>query len=73
MIGELITELRKDLRLKQKDVAVHIGVSTGTVSNYECGRYEPDLETVRRLSKAIQKRRVTICSNFQSPNMLHAD
>lgn len=26
-------------------------VSAGTISNYECGRYEPDLETVRQLSK----------------------
>ena len=51
MIGELIAELRKDLRLKQTDVAAHLGVSPGTVSNYECGRYEPDLETVRQLSK----------------------
>lgn len=51
MIGELIAELRKDLRLKQTDIAAHLGVSAGTISNYECGRYEPDLETVRQLSK----------------------
>lgn len=51
MIGELIAELRKDLRLKQTDVAEYLGVSVGTISNYECGRYEPDLETVRQLSK----------------------
>lgn len=51
MIGELIAELRKDQRLKQRDVAEVLCVSTGTISNYECGRYEPDLETVRQLSK----------------------
>ena len=51
MIGEQISELRKDLRMKQTDVAAHLGVSAGTISNYECGRYEPDLETVRKLSK----------------------
>ena len=51
MIGELIAELRKDLRLKQTDVAAYLGVSAGTISNYECGRYEPDLGTVRQLSK----------------------
>ena len=51
MIGELIAELRKDLGMKQTDVAAHLGVSTGTISNYECGRYEPDLETVRQLSR----------------------
>ena len=37
MIGELIAELRKDLRLKQTDIAAHLGVSAGTISNYECG------------------------------------
>ena len=51
MIGELIAELRKDLRMKQTDVAAYLGVSAGTMSNYECGRYEPDLETVRQLSR----------------------
>lgn len=51
MIGELIAELRKDLRMKQTEVAAYLGVSTATISNYECDRYEPDLETVRRLSK----------------------
>ena len=51
MIGELIAELRKDLRLKQTDIAEYLGVSVGTISNYECGSYEPDLETVRQLSK----------------------
>ena len=51
MIGELIAELRKDLRLKQTDVAAYLGVSAGTISNYECGRYEPDLGTVRQLSR----------------------
>lgn len=51
MIGELIAELRKDLKLKQADVAAYLGVSAGTISNYECGRYEPDLESVRQLSK----------------------
>lgn len=49
MIGELIAELRKDSCLTQSEVANYLGTSTGTISNYERGRYEPDLKTIRHL------------------------
>lgn len=39
-IQEKLWELRKDKKLGQKEVAQAIGVSTGTVSNYENDEYK---------------------------------
>lgn len=52
-IGELIRELRKSKKMKQKDLAKLIGVSERTLFNYEEGRTIPTVEKVLYISKVL--------------------
>lgn len=49
-IGDLLSELRLDNKLKQKDVAKFLNVSIATISHYETGVNVPDLETLVRIA-----------------------
>ena len=46
-----IEELRKDLGLTQEQLGKGIGVNFRTISNYEKDVREPDIETLKKLSK----------------------
>ena len=48
--GEILSELRQDHRLSQKDMAEILHVSVSTVSNYETGRHFPDLNTFLKIA-----------------------
>lgn len=48
--GKLIKELRCERHIGQKELAVYLHVSTGTISNYENGVHSPDLITLRRIA-----------------------
>lgn len=43
---DILSELRKSLRLSQKDLADLLHVSTSTISNYETNRNAPDIENL---------------------------
>ncbi|MGN0975922.1 MAG: helix-turn-helix domain-containing protein [Gemmiger sp.] len=45
-----IRDLREDRDLRQKDVALAIGIDQQTLSNYETGRTRPDSEALIRLA-----------------------
>ena len=45
-IGERLSELRKDLGSKQKDIAIRLNVGVSTISNYETDTHEPDLDSL---------------------------
>ena len=45
-----IKALRLKNGLKQGEFAEAMGVQQSTVSNWETGRYEPDIETMRRIA-----------------------
>ena len=49
-IGDLLSELRMDNKLKQKYVAQFLNVSVATVSHYESNVNLPDLETLTKLA-----------------------
>ncbi len=49
-VGDLLSELRLDNKLKQKDVAKFLNVSIATISHYESGVNMPDLETLVKLA-----------------------
>ncbi len=53
-LGELIREARKSLRLTQWEIADELNVARTTVSNWECGRSQPDFSTVCKLSQLLQ-------------------
>ena len=50
LLGEVISELRNDKGLKQKELEGLIGVATGTVSDYENGRYLPSYDTLNKIA-----------------------
>lgn len=46
-----LSELRKEYKMTQKELADRLGVARGTIGMYEIGRREPDTDTLYRLSK----------------------
>lgn len=48
--GELLTELRQDHNMTQKDLADILFVSVSTISNYEKGVHLPDIIKVSKLA-----------------------
>ena len=53
-LGRMIREARELLRLRQWEVAEELNVARTTVSNWECGRTQPDFQTMRMLTKVLQ-------------------
>ncbi len=49
-IGPMITALRKEFNMTQKDLAIYLSLSTGTISNYENNVHYPDLVTIDKLA-----------------------
>lgn len=49
MIKLRIKELREEKGLSQKQLAEAIGLKHQTISHYENGRLEPNLETIEKL------------------------
>lgn len=49
----LLAEHRRRRAMRQRDVALALGIPTATYANWEQGRTEPDLESLRRLSRIL--------------------
>lgn len=47
---EILSELRKEKRLFQDDVAKIVNVSKSTISNWEKGKQEPSIDSIKKLS-----------------------
>lgn len=48
--GKVISELRSEKGIYQKELADYLKVSIGTISNYEQGIHSPDFETLCKLA-----------------------
>lgn len=48
-----LKELRARAGLKQETVAAALGVKQNTVSNWETGTSEPDIDTLRKLCRIL--------------------
>lgn len=48
-----IKEFREEQGIKQKELAAMIGIAPNTLSQYENGKREPDIETVKRMAAAL--------------------
>ena len=52
--GKLISDLRKEKGLTQKDLSENLGVCPKTVSKWETGHGFPDVSLISKLSKVFQ-------------------
>ena len=50
-IGERLIQLREEQDIYQKEIATHLNVTVGTISNYENGIHSPDLTTLKKLAR----------------------
>ncbi|PGT60348.1 transcriptional regulator [Bacillus cereus] len=50
MLGKKISELRKNKKLSQYELADRLGFSRGKLANYEQGTREPDYETLKKIA-----------------------
>lgn len=48
-----IKEFREAQGIKQKELAAMIGIAPNTLSQYENGKREPDIETVKRMAATL--------------------
>lgn len=51
--GDRIAEERNRLELTQEEFAKHAGIQRSALSHYEKNRREPDLETLKKIAKAL--------------------
>ena len=49
-IGNRIKQFREERKMTQKDIAEILGVEAGTVSKYELGMIEPNIESLKKLA-----------------------
>ena len=52
-LGNKIQSLREEHSLSQKELANLVGVTTGTIAEWEAGESDPNLAELSRLSKAL--------------------
>ena len=53
IIGKFISQRRKDLKLKQKDLADKLHISEKTISKWECGKGLPEVSLMQPLCKEL--------------------
>jgi transcriptional regulator with XRE-family HTH domain len=49
-----LAEIRTSRKISQSKLARRLGVSVGTIQNYECGRNEPNLTRLVELALALK-------------------
>jgi len=49
--GDILSNLRNEAKITQKDLANILGVSRGTIGMYEIGQRDPDTETLKKIAK----------------------
>ncbi len=49
-LKENLKQLRIEHKVKQKDLAQYLGISSIAVANYENGRSQPDLDTAKKIA-----------------------
>lgn len=69
MLSRKIKELRVNANLTQKELGEKIGVSEFTVSKYERGVNEPDIETLKKISSFFKCTVDYLIGNTDKPNL----
>lgn len=53
MLGDKIKQIRKDKKISQKEFAEILEIPVSTLANYENNHREPNMETLKKISKAL--------------------
>ena len=53
-IGKNIKQIRKSFNLSQYEFGKILGFSARTISDWECGNTEPDLTTIKNITKQFK-------------------
>ena len=54
IIGEIILQRRKELKMTQKQLAEKLNVTDKTVSRWECGINLPDVEMLKTIAEVLE-------------------
>jgi len=54
-IGSIIKAMRKANKLTQTDIAIKIGTTSATISRYEQGTIQPNIDTLVKLAEIFQE------------------
>ena len=54
MIAENIKHFREEKKISQSELAEKLNVTRQAVSNWECGKTEPDIETLHKISDIFE-------------------
>ena len=65
-IGELISRIRSQKGLTQKDLAVKLGTSQSAINRIEAGKQNVTLEMLARISDVLNKELVSLSNNSVS-------
>ena len=60
LIGDNIKRLRKGRRMRQSELAEWVGVSKQTISSWEVGRTEPNLEKIEEICAVLHCKKAEI-------------
>jgi len=73
-VGNNIKKFRSEKNITQEDLAENLSVSRQAVSNWECGKTEPDIDTLHKIASFLEvsieeliygeKREYTIVNNI---------
>ncbi len=53
MVGKNIKSYREDKKITQEELAQKLSVTRQAVSNWECAKTEPDIDTLHKISAAL--------------------
>lgn len=53
-IGNKIKEQRENKKMTQKELAEILGVEAGTISKYESGKIEPNIEAIKKIAETFE-------------------
>lgn len=71
-IRQRLREIRLQQHLTQEELGRQVGLSKGTISNYENGQREPDLHVIHALAQALQVTDEDILEGSAQPSASHS-
>lgn len=68
-LGENIKNIRKNIKMKQSELAEKLDVTTRTIQNYESGNREPNIETLKKMAEILDVPIINILGAVHDENL----